>query len=265
MTQSIGNKALSLFSPLANSGIIPNADSLTQAQSVTGSQSLIGNIAAEGVLGSGCGDPMFYVCDKARLLPTAFANRPYIVDNYDFASVGPVGQLRAALERLYAGGRTVPFTTPLPTVGINKQAAFASDDPLAPWNGRFPLSVGFRLSWGISTQNFVPFTMQIQSSGFENEDGSPIDRDVSVIIDEPAGSSIWIPWANRISPPMSLGCVQVGRPVPQEDAANVATITIVNVDATILPNLSASVQFLTAFTPATAALVALAGAYGNTV
>lgn len=222
-----------------------------------------GNLSTEALLGSGCRDAHHRVCDLQRLVPGVTSDRKFTQLQIDYPVVGPIGQLQAVAYSLYSRGRSVANPTQLTQAGVNWQALFAVNDPAAPWNGVFPLSMGFRLDWGVALLNWQPFDLNISTTNWVGEDSQPLNRSFTIRVNKDNGSSIYVPWAMRQTPPMAMALCQLARPVPQQGGLNISSITVSNIPLSISNNFGASVSFLTAAAPQTAAYAAHISLFGN--
>jgi hypothetical protein len=223
------------------------------------------NFTTEALLGQGCRQRN-YVADRARLVKGISSNQRFLVRNEDYPVVGTIGQARAVTESLYARGRHMPNVFPLTSVGGGVfEVYFGKDDPAAPFNANFPFSQGFVIDWGVAMLNFAPFDLHIQTESWVGENSQVVDRDVTLRVSEIIGASHYVPWASRITPAMSMAQAQLGEPLPQEDGVNVSAIRVINLPGNIEANFSATVTFMTAFTPTAATYAALISEYGNCV
>lgn len=226
-----------------------------------------GNQSVEALLGEGCIDWKHFICDRARMIPGIAGTGPFVLVSADYPVIGTVGQLRASTEALFARGRNYNNPTPMSLTGGNLEASFVPDGYFGNQVGQppfVPLSMGFVIDWGLPLLNFTPFDMRIQSEGFIGEDGQTLDRDLVVRINKPAGSSLFVPWASRVSPGMAFAQNQLAKPSP-EDEGPTAFVRIVAPPSPIDNFLNVQVRLMTAFSPAVAAYSALIGLYGNIV
>lgn len=243
--------------PVPARGLIYEADRNPPGNALA----LRGNLTTEALLGEGCFDSHHYVCDKSRLIPGYISGPDIYARSIDYPTVGPIGQVRAAVETMFARSRQMSNNFPLTVTGTTYGGTFANNAAPAPVTTQFPFSLGFVLDWGISMLAFAPFDMQITTTGWVGEDLQPLDRTMTLRVSRPAGSSIYIPWAQRITPSMSMAQAQLARPVGNGETA--ATIAVGPLPAAISASFSASVSFMTAFVPTTAAFAAKIGLYGN--
>jgi hypothetical protein len=226
------------------------------------------NKTIENLMGDGCLDARHYVCDKARPVPGIASNGPMLIRAVDYPTVGTIGQARSAAEAMFARGAHMPDQFVLTSLGagtfevsFNRDTNPSSSTPATPL---FPISYGFVIDWGISMLNFQPFDLEIASTRWVGvDDRQVLDRRVRVRVERCCGSSIYIPWAMRISPAMAQAVNQLAVPEPQEQGADVSLIQVVNVPTAIEPAFSAVVSFMTAASPQIASYAALSAMYGN--
>jgi len=204
--------------------------------------------------------PIPYLRDKARGLPSWISDSEAcdmqrVID--DYTQVGTVGQTRAAIEALYAFGGFGDVRIAGILAGANDVATF----PVA----NLPVSIGFRLDWGIQLLNYAPFDMNIHTVGWSTASTilspqSPLvdaDRIFTTRVQKVSGGSIFVPWAARVTPGMSVA--QQVMAVSVEVVA--ATISVENLPAAIAASFSMQVTLLTAFHPLTAQFATAIGAY----
>lgn len=207
--------------------------------------------APENLLGDACVNPASPQCDRSRLIHSfvSTAGEPFVMmQTADYSTLGPLGQARAALRTLYSVGTQNVARYVGVVVGADLVATIPNIGPLPGGSGA---CIGFRFDWGISYLSYQPFDLEIVSDGFFNlHGGQSLDRHFTLRVNALNGCSIFAPFAQRVSPSMSVAQVQVA-----EAALEVgnATIRARNVPPTLLANMSVTVQLLTAFGPATAA------------
>lgn len=219
------------------------------------------SLAPENLLADGVGIPALYIGDKARSLP------PWLTDSKkcemqrmfeDYTQVGTVGQARAAIETLFALGNFGNVTV---------QGVVAGNDLVITIpNASVKASIGFVLDWGVTLVNYSPFdivltTTGASASGFQltPNDANPAvaNRSFTVRAKQVPGGRIFVPWAVRVAPGMSIAQQVIAGPTAAADVV----ITINNVPAAILAQMNAQATLLTAFHPLTAAFAAAIGAY----
>lgn len=223
------------------------------------------NLSTEALLGEGCIDMQHYMCDKSRTLPGYMSyDKGILARSIDYPTVGVIGQMRAAVEDMFARGRQLPDVTIMTVTGTTFNAAFADNVAPAPVTTFFPRSLGFVVDWGVSMINFAPFDMPITTVNWVGDDLQPLNRSMTLRVTRPSGSSIFIPWAQRISPTMAFAQPQLARPAGNGEA-DTGLITIGPLPATIATSFSASISFMTAFVPTTAAFAAMLSLYGNKI
>lgn len=222
------------------------------------------NMTVEALLGQGCNDANEYICERERILPGVVSNEFFALRSIDYPVVGPVGQFRASTEYLYARGKHMPDQFPLALVGANFEAEFFADDPASPVNGVFPWSLGCVMDWGVATLSFLPFDLTVQTLNWIGDDGQSLDRQFTIRVQRTVGSSIYVPWAQRIAPAMAMGQVQPAKPRTEEAGGSKIIIKNLPSPYTVPAGpFGAQVSFMTAFSPQTAAFASLTGLYGN--
>jgi hypothetical protein len=225
------------------------------------------NKTIEDLMGDGCLDARHYVCDKARPIPGVSSNGPMLIRSIDYPVVGPIGQIRAAAEAMFARGAHMPDQFILTGAGATRTVTFNRDtnpSTSTPAVPLFPMSQGFVVDWGIAMLNFQPFDLEIRSTGWVGiDDGQPLDRSIRIRVERCCGSSVYVPWAMRITPAMAKGVNQLAVPQPQVDGADVSSINVVNLPGNVQTTFSAVVSFMTAASPQVAGYAALTAMYGN--
>lgn len=206
----------------------------------------------ENVLGSYCGDADAVLCDRSRLLP-AVRGLPYdpAVIQPDYNTVGTVAQSRACIQRMFTEGLTDIQNRPLVNAGANFNVVVTD----------LNISLGFVLQWGVSMLAYAPFPIQIRTVGWETQYTQDVDREFTIFADGRAGGGqVFVPWASRVTG-MTQAMAQLGMPEDDGEGGREATISVLNVPAAIIPNFSASVQLMTAFTPYAAAYAQAQGLF----
>jgi hypothetical protein len=208
-----------------------------------------------------CIDPVAYVCDKSRGLPPWLADaKPYQIQRKldDYSQVGTVGQLRTALQTLYALGGFANLSQNGILAANTSTATFA--------NATTQVSVGFIVDWGIQLQNFTPFDMRVRSTNFvaasrgvSGATAISANRDFTVRVGQVSGGRIYVPFAVRVSPGMSVAQQSLAILNTEVDGL----IEIVDIPLAIQPSFSVNVTLLTAFHPVTAAFSDAFGAYSG--
>jgi hypothetical protein len=228
------------------------------------------SLSPEYLLGDGCIDPKHSVCDKSRRVAPYSANVAFPTRQLDYNTVGVIGQARAALELLYSGYANQGTRFPLTNGGTSATKTFNYDLDDA---STVVESLGFVLDFGVGMLNFSPFDLQLSSAGFVNLSpqfigstviDTSVDRSIVVRVNDFNGGSIFVPWAHRVSAPLGTmqdAIIQIGRPLPQTEGSPLSAIVCSNIPAALIASFSATVQFMTAGSPVTAAWAELIGAY----
>jgi len=225
------------------------------------------SITPESLMADGCGDPTRYICDKARSLPPWLSNaKPSQMQRLidDYTQVGTVGQLRVTLETMYAMAYFIDSRQQLIGSSPDFSAAFTTP----------ALSVGFRLDWGVSLLNFAPFDMHVRTTGavalasattapFSQAAAVSTNRDFTVRVSQVTGGSIYVPWATRVQPGMSIAQQALTIALPDGESPAAINISVLGLPAAIFANFNAQATLLTAFHPVTAAYAVEFGAYSG--
>lgn len=172
--------------------------------------------------------------DGARLLST------------DYPFVGNIAAMIACVDLLTSFATHADSRVLMSNAGTSFTASY---------NGEAPASVGFVIDFGIGVNSFAPFDLVISSSGFGtlfdkliNLGAATVNRtNVTLRVDGSNGFSVFVPWAQRVTPTMQIAQPKVG--VVTEESGE---IIISNVPAAIVPALSATCFLLTASHPRTA-------------
>lgn len=207
----------------------------------------------ETLLGVHCPSREVHVNDVERAVEGFSSDTPEYLSiiNTDFFFVGTVGQVRAAIETLYAQATFNITRTAGVVAGVNATIT-------APVGG-FPHSVGVRLEWGVGLTSYAPFAMPIATSGFVTPLGSAVaDRNITLRARNVNGGELFIPWAQRVVPGMTMGQNQIA------SAAVGSTITVTALPAAVAAAFSVVAQFLTAFSPLTAQWAQINGIFDCT-
>jgi len=212
--------------------------------------------APEMLLTDGQGtDP--YIIDKIRALPPYNATAPgdmVSLVSADYSQVGSVGQSRAAMETMFSGFSQNVQRFPFVTVGTDSTVIFNSTTQVAP------SSIGLRIDWGVNLLNFAPFDLQVVTENFVQAFGlQSVDRNITLRVNSVSGCSLYFLWALRQSPSMSIAQNQIGDQHVTD--VLIPSITIPGLPANVLANFSATLQFLTAFSPITDAWATGVGLY----
>jgi len=206
-------------------------------------------LTPEALMGDVDSDPSAYVLDRPRALPSFLTNADpdaIAVNFQDYNVVGTVGQSRAVLSTLYSAFHQDVSVTQMTVSGVTATATFSTAA------ADLPGTAGFLLRWGIALNNFAPFDLNISTAGWVSRFGGDVaNRNISIHVSNVIGSDLYIPWAVRVSPAMSMAQHVIAY-APQSDVTN-GVITVSNIPAALATNFSASLQFLSAFSPATAA------------
>lgn len=208
----------------------------------------IRQLAPEDLLGDRCREADSAACDKGRYIRpfVSTVGDAYLEAMYlDYNVIGTVGQARAAVRRMYADETQDVGRTTMVGASPNFNATFAAYPTRAA-------CVGFVIDWGIEMLNYAPFDMQIITSGWINLGGTTLDRNLTVRIHGTVGSSIFVPFAQRTTPSMSIAQMQVAH-----SGGDGATIQVASLPTNIFSSFSATISLLTAFSPRTAAYAAL--------
>jgi hypothetical protein len=207
-------------------------------------------LTPESLMGDKCAIPDGIACDKSRLVSPFMSDisDPFLTaQTLDYNAVGTIGQARVAFRRMFADEFQDVSRTPMVLAGNTFNSTFAN----YPATGA---AVGFVIDWGVTQLNFSPFDMQIRSTGWTNAAGTSLDRDLTIRVYQVNGSAIYVPFAQRTAPSMSMAQMQVGRANVQEGNA---TISVVSLPANVAAFFSATVMLLSAFSPRTAAYSSL--------
>jgi hypothetical protein len=207
-------------------------------------------LTPESLMGDKCALPAGIACDKSRLVSPFMSDvsDPYLTaQTMDYNAVGTIGQARVAFRRMFADEFQDVSRTPMVLAGNDFNATFAN----YPTTGA---AIGFVIDWGVTQLNFSPFDMQIVSTGWTNAAGTPIDRNLTLRVYRVNGSAVYVPFAQRTSPSMSMAQMQVARANVQEGSA---TISVIDLPANVAAFFSATVMLLSAFSPRTAAYSSL--------
>lgn len=223
---------------------------------VAGQGDLVGNCAPgrgrlqpENLLGSGDCDILGkFVCNRGVPLDgvlTNMSNDQATVVSIDYPTLGTFGQARAALGTLYS--MTGSSVTRYPTVGTATATEYtytATFDNTKP----SPYSVGIRIDWGVKLLSFVPFDLDIVTSGFVTPlGGVSVDRSVIINVTKSAGGVIYLPFAYRVTPPQEIALMSLG--VAPNVAGSPATVTIRHIPLVPGADFSATVSFMTPANP----------------
>jgi hypothetical protein len=198
-------------------------------------------IVPEALMGDH-GDCVVYCDDKDRLIPGFSVNvssDKVELSLIDFTTVGPVGQVRSVLQRLYGGDPHTVARTPGVVAGANYDIVLA---------GIQPNTAGIRVDVSLPFNNYAPYDLQVQTIGYINTGGQVVDRNITLRVNNALGFSLYLPFALRITPSMNQAMHQIGTSL----AAGV-TIRLVAPPPAILAAISATSQYLSAFSPLTAA------------
>jgi hypothetical protein len=204
------------------------------------------SLSPESLMGDVCGNVNPALCNKSRLLPpfTSDVGNPFLTAKLtDYNVVGTIGQARVAYRHMFAS--ETQDVTRYNMVGSSPN--FVATIPNYPTSGA---AIGFVLDWGVQQLNFAPFDMQIVSAGFANAAGLSLDRDITLRVYRTNGCAIYVPFAQRTTPSMSVAQMQMAHADVAEGAG---TITVANLPANIFSAFSATISLLSAFSPTTAA------------
>lgn len=209
----------------------------------------------EALLGDACVMPETYICDKQRLVP-GVRSWPHelLIEQADYPTVGPIGQTRAVLERMFSGAAIDPTIYPLVSAGagtgIFDATGFATGNFVA----------GFVLAWGVQLLNFVPFSLHVVTRNWKNEAGISVDRDFILQVDGRVnGNSVFVPFALRVNRAMGTAQAQLAKILGTEGALE--TISVVQLPGNVEAAFSATAKLLSAFHPMTSAYAGLLGVY----
>jgi len=229
-------------------------------------------LAPEALLGDTGPNPDIYIFDRGRLIPGYATTMPpgeARLSSIDYTTIGPVGQVRAVVEQLYALGtqdvkRYNMFPDPVnPNDFIAEFGAATAGPP--PVSQLLQNSLGFLIDFGIENLTFAPFDMQVRTAGFTTfGDGGVVDRNMVLRIAGSNGGRIFVPWAMRINASMQLAMAKVAATVPT-GVSPAHEIRIVALPTNIANTFSATVQFLTANSPVTAEWAVGMGVHGQRV
>jgi hypothetical protein len=189
------------------------------------------------------------VRNRAKRLASFYSDGDVTVRTPDFTDLGPVGQLEACLQTMYAEGAQ--------DTGVYA-GVLAAGVYTATVTSAFK-AVGLVIDWNLGANFGSMFQMAITTADFVNEDGESVDRTLTLKIGAPcAGGKIIIPFAYR-SVGMGDGRQQIGH---SDDSAvartGVGTVAISGIPAG-LTTFGFTTEIMTAFDPITAEYAALAG------
>jgi len=207
-------------------------------------------LTPEALMGDVDDDPAAHVLDRPRALPSFLTNAAVdaiAVNFQDYNTIGTVGQTRAVLATLYSAFKQDVSVTAMTVAATTATATFSTAA------ADLPGTAGFLLRWGIALNNFAPFDLNIVTTGWVSRfGGDNANRNISIHVSNVIGSDLYIPWAVRVNPAMSMAQHVIAY-APQSDVTN-GVIQVTGIPAALAANFSASIQFLSAFSPATAAL-----------
>lgn len=196
--------------------------------------------------------------------PTAISNHPMNVSEYDYEDLGPIGQLWAVLQTLYAMGTydaTGPYAASSGTATITNIA----------------MALGVCIDWSVAHDESRPFTMNITTDEFVGieyllgagattySSTREVNRSLSVYIPQGCmGGRLFLPFGSTQATAMRAGRATIGvskaaqSGTTLERTAGTATVVIAGVPSA-LTSFDFTVTMLTAFKPETAQFAKLIG------
>jgi len=187
------------------------------------------------------------VRNRARRLAPFYSDGDVTLRNPDYTDLGPIGQLEACLQSMYAeGARDTAVYTAVLAAGVYTATVLSIFK-----------AVGVCIDWSLGLDSGSMFQMAIAVADFDNEDGGNVGRLFTLKIGAPcAGGKIIIPFAYRDTG-MGDGRQQIGHSVAAAGVGT-GTVAISGVPAG-LTSFGFSVELLTAFDPITAEYATMAG------
>lgn len=224
------------------------------------------NITPENLQGDAASDAAADLCDRQRLVAGVRSWPDELrIKRADYYSVGPVGQIRAALIGQFAIGRIDPTIYPLASAG---PSAYEIDLTATPLLENNPLW-GVALAWGVALLSYSPFSFRVRLVNWVNMSGESCDRDVTLYADGRCnGNTIFLPFAvrtpnamNMAQQTLSQATAASGPPIPTPGS----NVEVIDLPAGIAAAFSASVELGSAFHSATAMRAGLDGIYDGVV